>query len=75
MCRREIFEHLIDEQEKTAKRVNMTSEQFIEERFIPKVASLLKKRTEDFLQANNIYVFDENADIEAELKKLFGDPK
>lgn len=70
-----IYEQLIDEQEKTAKRVKMTSEQFMEERFIPKVAPLLKKRTDDFLQANNIYVFDEDADIEAELKKLFGDPK
>lgn len=70
-----VYEQLIDEQEKTAKRVKMTSEQFMEERFIPKVAPLLKKRTDDFLQANNVYAFDENADIEAELKKLFGDPK
>lgn len=56
-------------------KTKMISEQFMEERFIPKVAPLLKKRTDDFLQANNVYAFDENADIEAELKKLFGDPK
>ncbi len=70
-----VYERLIAEQEKIAKRVKMTSEKFMEERFIPKVALLLKKRTDDFLQANNVYVFDGDADIEAELKKLFGDPK
>ena len=53
----------------------MTSEQFMEERFIPKFAPLLKKRTDDFIAANNVFIFDEDADIEAELKKLFGDPK
>ncbi len=66
-----VYERLIDEQEKTAKRVKMTSEEFIEERFIPKVAPILKKRNEDFMEANNVYVFDDDADIEAELKKLF----
>ena len=70
-----VYERLIDEQEKRAKRVEMTSEQFMEERFVPYVAPILKKRTDDFLQANNVYIFDEDADIEAELKKLFGDPK
>ena len=70
-----VYVQLIAEQEKTAKRVKMTSEQFMEERFIPKVAPLLKKRTDEFIQQNNVYVFDEDADIEAELKKLFGDPK
>ena len=70
-----VYEQLIDEQEKTAKRVKMTSEQFMEERFIPKFAPLLKKRTDDFIAANNVFIFDEDADIEAELKKLFGDPK
>ena len=70
-----VYEQLIDEQEKTAKRVKMTSEQFMEERFIPKVAPLLKKRNDDFMKANNVYVFDDDADIEAEFKKLFGDPK
>lgn len=69
-----VYERLIAEQEKTAKRVKMTSEQFIEERFIPKVAPILKKRTGDFMTANNVYVFDEDADIEAELKKLFKKP-
>ena len=70
-----VYERLLDEQERRAKRVEMTSEQFMEERFVPYVAPILKKRTDDFLQANNVYAFDENVDIEAELKKLFGDPK
>ena len=70
-----VYERLIDEQEKTAKRVKMTSEQFMEKRFIPKVAPILKKRNEDFMRANDIYVFDEDADIEAELKKLFKKPE
>lgn len=68
------YEKLFDEQEKIAKRVKMTSEQFMEKRFIPKVAPILKKRTEDFMQTNNVYVFDEDADIEAELKKLSNKP-
>lgn len=66
-----VYERLIDEQEKTAKRVKMTSDQFMEERFIPKVAPILNKRNADFMAANNVYVFNEDADIEAELKKLF----
>ena len=69
-----VYERLIAEQEKTAKRVKMTSEEFMAERFIPKVAPILKKRNEDFMAANNIYVFDEDADIETELKKLFKKP-
>lgn len=59
-----VYERLIAEQEKTAKRVKMTSEQFMEERFIPKVAPILKKRNKNFMAANNVYIFDENADIE-----------
>ena len=69
-----VYERLIAEQEKTAKRVKMTSEQFMEERFIPKVAPILNKRNKDFMTANHVYVFDENTDIESELKKLFGKP-
>ncbi len=67
----EVYERLLVEQEKTAKRVKMTSEQFMEERFISKVSPILKKRNEVFMEANNVYFFDEDADIEAELKKLF----
>ena len=52
----EVYEQLLDEQEKTAKRVKMTSEQFMEERFIPKVAPLLKKRTDDFYR-QTIFTF------------------
>ena len=70
-----VYDRLIAEQEKTAKRVKMTSEQFMEERFIPKVVSILKKRNADFMEDNNVYVFDEDADIEAELKKLFKKPE
>ena len=69
-----VYDRLIAEQEKTAKRVKMTSEQFMEERFIPKVAPILKKRNENFLEANNVFVFDEDEDIVAELKKLFKKP-
>jgi len=71
----DVYERLIAEQEKIAKLVKMTSEQFMEKHFIPKVAPMLEKRTDDFIEVNNVYVFDENADIEAELKKLFGEPK
>lgn len=70
-----VYERLIAEQEKTAKRVKMTSEQFMEERFVTKVAPILKKRNEEFMSANNIYIFDENADIKTELKKLFKKPE
>lgn len=70
-----VYERLIDEQKKRAKRVKMTSEQFMEERFVPYVTPILKKRTDDFIRANNVFIFDDDVDIEAELKKLFGDPK
>ena len=42
----------------------------MEERFIPKVVPILKQRTHDFMPVNNVYVFDADADIKAELKKL-----
>ena len=64
----------IAEQEKTAKRVKMTSEEFMAERFIPKVAPILQRRNEDFMEANNVFIFDDDADIQAELKKLFKKP-
>lgn len=70
-----VYERLIAEQEKTAKRVNMTSEQFMEERFIPKVATILEKRNENFMAANNVYIFNDGTDIEVELKKLFKKPE
>ena len=65
----EAYEKLISEQEKIAKRVKMTTEQFAEKRFIPKVAPLIQKRNDEFLQAMAVFVLDENADIEATLKK------
>ncbi len=61
---------LISEQEKIAKRVKMTAAQFAEKRFIPKVTPLIQKRNDEFLEAMNVFVVDENADIEATLKKL-----
>lgn len=64
------YEKLISEQEKIAKRVKMTSAQFAEKRFIPKVAPLIQKRNDEFLEAMNVFVVDENTDVEATLKKL-----
>lgn len=64
------YERILETREKIAKRVNMTGDRFAEERFIPKVAPMLKKSLDDALADNNAYVFDENADIEAEIKKL-----
>ena len=64
------YEKLLETREKIAKRVNMPGDRFMEERFIPKVAPMLKKSLDDALADNNVYVFDENADIEAEIKKL-----
>ena len=69
-----VYERLIAEQEKTAKRVKMTSEEFMAERFIPKVSPILQRRNEDFMEANNVFIFDDDADIQAELKKLFKKP-
>lgn len=69
------YEKFLDEQEKIAKNVKMTSDEFVKERFIPKIAPEIIKRNDDFLRANNVYVFDENTDIEAELIKIFGKPK
>lgn len=70
-----VYERVITEQEETAKRVGMTKEKFMQDRFIPKVAPILKQRADEFFRANNVYVFDEDADIQAELKKMFGEPK
>lgn len=69
------YERFLDEQEKIAKNVKMTSEDFVKERFIPKFAPEIIKRNDDFLRANNVFVVDENTDIEAELIKIFGKSK
>ena len=63
------YAKLISEQEKIAKRVKMTTEKFAEKRFIPKVAPLIQKRNDEFLEAMDVFVVDEDADIEATLKK------
>ena len=47
----------------------MTTEQFAEKRFIPKVAPLIRKRNDEFLKAMNVFVVDEDTDIEATIKK------
>ena len=63
------YEKFLAEQEKIAKRVKMTTEQFAEKRFVPKVAPLMQKRNNEFLESMNIFVVDEDTDIEATLKK------
>ena len=63
------YEKFLSEQEKIAKRVKMTTEQFAEKRFIPKIAPLMQKRNNDFLESMNIFVVDEDTDIETTLKK------
>ena len=63
------YEKFLSEQEKIAKRVKMTTEQFAEERFVPKVAPLMQKRNNEFLESMKIFVVDEDTDIEATLKK------
>lgn len=64
------YEKLISEQEKIAKRVKLTAEQFAEERFIPNVAPLIQRRNNKFLEAMDVFVVDEDTDIETTLKKL-----
>ncbi len=48
----------------------MTAAQFAEKRFIPKVAPLIIKRNDEFLETMGVFVVDENADVEATLKML-----
>ncbi len=50
------YEKYFAEQEKIAKRVEMAAGQFAEERFIPKIASQLKKRNDEVLRALGIVV-------------------
>lgn len=64
------YERLIAEQEKIAKRVKMTTAQFAEKRFVPKVAPIIQKRNDEFLEAIDVFVVDEDTDIETTLKKL-----
>lgn len=64
------YEKLISEQEKIAKRVKLTTEKFTEKRFIPEVAPLIRKRNDEFLEAIDVFVVDEDTDIEATIKKL-----
>ena len=63
------YEKLLSRQKKIAKRVKMTTEKFAEKRFIPKVAPLIQRRNDEFLEAMDVFVMDENTDIEATLKK------
>ena len=63
------YEKYLAEQEKIAKRVEMTAGQFAEKRFIPKIAPQIKKRNDELLRALGVVVVDENTDIEATVKK------
>ena len=63
------YEKYLAEQERIAKRVEMTAGQFAEKRFIPKIAPQMKKRNDELLRALGVVVADENTDIEATIKK------
>ena len=69
------YEDIIAREEKTAHRLNMTWEQFRAERLNKYVIEILEKRTSKFLAENNVYVFDENADIDRQIKKIMARKK
>ena len=48
----------------------MTWEQFRGERLNKYVIEILEKRTSKFLAENNVYLFDENVDIDREITKI-----
>ena len=64
------YERVIAREEKTAHRVKMSWEQFREERMNKYIIEILEKRANKFIEANNVYIFDENADIEKEITKI-----
>ena len=62
--------------EDICKRLKMTAEEFVNERFIPKEAEKLGKRYKDYRRKyQNIVVADENdaRPIEEQLRDIFGD--
>lgn len=64
------YESVIAREEKTAHRVKMTWEQFRAERLNKYVIEILEKRADKFIAENNVYIFDENADIKKEITKI-----
>ena len=70
------FEKIFQKAEEICKRLEMTAEEFINERFIPKEAEKRGKRYKDYRRKyQNIVVADENdtRPIEEQLRDIFGD--
>ena len=70
------FEKIFQKAEEICKRLDMTAEEFINERFIPKEAEKRGKRYKDYRRKyQNIVVADENdiRPIEEQLRDIFGD--
>ena len=70
------FEKIFQKAEEICKRLDMTEEEFINERFIPKEAEKRGKRYKDYRRKHqNIVVADENdaRPIEEQLRDIFGD--
>lgn len=70
------FDKIFQKAEEISKRLNMTAEEFVNERFIPKEAEKRGKRYKDYRRKyHNIVVADENdsRSIEEQLRDIFGD--
>lgn len=70
------FDKIFQKAEEICKRLDMTAEEFINERFIPKEAEKRGKRYKDYRRKyQNIVVADENdtRPIEEQLRDMFGD--
>ena len=70
------FEKIFQKAEEICKRLEMTAEEFVNERFIPKEAEKRGKRYKDYRRKyQNIVVADENdaRPIEEQLRDIFGD--
>ena len=70
------FEKIFQKAEEICKRLEMTSEKFVSERFIPKEAEKRGKRYKDYRRKHqNIVVADENdtRPIEEQPRDIFGD--
>ena len=68
--KQQAYERIIAREEKTAHRVRMSWEQFRAERLNKYVIEILEKRADKFITENNVYIFDENADIDKEITKI-----
>ena len=70
------FDKIFQKAEEICKRLEMTSEEFVSERFIPKEAEKRGKRYKDYRRKyQNIVVVDEadSRSIEEQLRDIFGD--